>query len=812
MAEMKPAAFFATFLLFAAMLFAGAPLHAQAAASVLNPSGLPASGDTGAAEAGKVQIDKAEVKKLIGTLQNAEERQNFIANLKALVAAAETAEEKAVSKTGDTAGERALENVRRAMGAIGRNFSLLGKSVANIPDAASWLEGQFSDPARRRLWVKMFLQLGSALAAALAGYLLTRTLLLGPRKKLGELHAGSFLSNALVFCGYHLLLLAPVLVFLLAGFFVMQLYELPPGIARGSMAFFNAFVVMQFCRWLLRMVFAPQAPERRILPLENESAAYLYVWMLRLTAMIVFGAFLSQAASLWGAPGEAVHAFTSLVGLLVTLMVIVIVMQNRAAVAAWIRGKPSRDQDAAGESRSSQFLQGLRTNFASVWHVLAIIYLVVGYFIATLDAGHGFATLTRATVATVLVLVVFYFLLRGVDHLVSRGFALPEEMRRQLPRLEERTNAYLPLFRRVFEVLVWGVGILVLLSVWGFDTFDWFTERPGKDLISAGAGVLVTLVLAAMAWEIINSLVERFLSGVDARGRPVERSARMRTLMPLLRYALQILVVVVAGIAILSTLGVDITPLLAGAGIIGLAIGFGAQALVKDVITGLFILIEDTVSVGDIVTVGDHGGVVEGITIRTLRLRDLGGHVHTIPFGEISSMVNMTKEYAQVVIDLGVDYETDLRRTMSIMKEVGDGMCADPQFKDMIFDPLEMWGVDKFDDYAVVIRARMKTRPFNQWTVKREYNLRLKEALDKAGIGIPYPISLNYPPVMLNAVQELAFTKLAPVKLEDPKAKKASAPKSKTKDEGPPREDRQAVQAEEMKKGAENAGKKSSGD
>ncbi|HVY12097.1 MAG TPA: mechanosensitive ion channel domain-containing protein, partial [Alphaproteobacteria bacterium] len=357
----------------------------------------------------------------------------------------------------------------------------------------------------------------------------------------------------------------------------------------------------------------------------------------------------------------------------------------------------------------------------------------------------------RATVITVLVLVGFHFVLRGIDELMAKGFALPGELRRQFPHLEERTNSYLPILQRVLKIAVWIAGILVLLGAWGVDTVDWLTQPPGKKVFAAIIAIAITLFLTVLAWELVDSMIERYLRGDERSGRRIERSARMRTLLPLLRYTLQILLVVVAGVIILDHVGVNTTPLLAGAGIIGLAIGFGSQALVKDVITGLFILLEDTMSVGDIVKIGDHAGLVEAITIRTVRLRDANGYVHTVPFGELTSIINMTKHYAHVVLEVPVTFDTDWRKVMQIMKSITEEMRKDERFESAIFEPMEMQGVNSYEDGRAIILARIKTQPLQQWNVKREYLLRLKERLDKEGISLPYPVSMNFPLSMLSA-------------------------------------------------------------
>ena len=213
---------------------------------------------------------------------------------------------------------------------------------------------------------------------------------------------------------------------------------------------------------------------------------------------------------------------------------------------------------------------------------------------------------------------------------------------------------------------------------------------------------------------------------------------------PLLRNAVMVVMVVVVGLIILSELGINIAPLLAGAGVVGVAIGFGAQKLVQDVITGAFILFEDTIAVGDIVKIGDHSGTVEGMTIRTLRLRDVTGRVHTLPFSSVGIVINMSREFSFHLFEIGISYRENVDEVMLVMQQVGMEMRSDPYWERQIIDPIEIFGVDKFLDSAVVISGRLRTLPGQQWAAGREYNRRIKNRFDELGIEMPYPHTTLY--------------------------------------------------------------------
>jgi small conductance mechanosensitive channel len=220
---------------------------------------------------------------------------------------------------------------------------------------------------------------------------------------------------------------------------------------------------------------------------------------------------------------------------------------------------------------------------------------------------------------------------------------------------------------------------------------------------------------------------------------PSEIEKRAKTLGGIIKAFITVVIYAVAVMMIVSEFGVEIGPLLAGAGIAGLAIGFGAQTLVKDVISGFFMLLEDQVRVGDVVNLAGIGGLVEDINLRTTRLRDLEGKVHIIPNGSIEVASNLTREWSRALFEIGVAYKEDVDQVTAVMKEVGESLQNDPAFAEMILEPLTVLGLDSFGDSSVNIKAFFKTIPLKQWDVAREYRKRLKKAFDQRGIEIPFP-------------------------------------------------------------------------
>lgn len=259
------------------------------------------------------------------------------------------------------------------------------------------------------------------------------------------------------------------------------------------------------------------------------------------------------------------------------------------------------------------------------------------------------------------------------------------------------------------------------------------------DHVAAPARIVLILILAAVALRAIHRVLPRLREVIAARQETAECSQRVRTLSRVVRYALTVATAVIAALLILGELGVSVAPILGAAGVAGIAVGFGAQSLVKDYFTGFFLLLENQIRLGDVVEAGGKSGVVEELTLRYLRLRDYSGNVHFVPNSNISTVTNMSMGFAYAVIDVGVAYGTEVEQAMKVMHAVGRAMRDDPLFAPRILDDLEMAGVDQWADSAVVIRCRFRVAPLEQWNVRREFLQRLKAAFDREGIEIPYP-------------------------------------------------------------------------
>ncbi len=725
-------------LLLLAALFAGAVLTAA-------PASAQAVAGTGSgSQAADSGASDAEIDALVGKLEDPDQRAALIEQLKLLKAAQEETKpaDDAQPLVADGLGALMLSALSEQIERMSRGFAAVGTVILQLPAALADLAREAQEPENRQRWMEILGKLALVLGAAVIAKWLMDRLLARPRRAIESRHADSLWVKIPMLVLRLLLQLLPIAAFAAAAYAVLPMTEPRPATRLVALAVINASVIVRTVRAVALVLLAPSAPHHRLPRLTDESAHYCYIWVSRITAVAVYGYFAAQAALLLGLPPSAYGFLLRAVGLVVAGMLVVLILQNRGSVAAWLRGRPAQPGVEPPPGRPAGRLAGcgvLRHRVADVWHVLAIVYVVASYVIWALDVPGGFEFLLRATVLSAVVLALLRIAVMALRRLAHRGFALSTDLKRRFPGLEARSNRYLPVFERLLQVVLYIVAALWLLEIWGVDSFGWLASDFGQRLTGSLVTIAIIILVSAMLLEIMDVVVERYLAPKDAHGRPIMRSARVRTLLPLLRNALRILLAVMVTLIVLAELGINIAPLLAGAGVVGLAIGFGAQTLVKDVITGFFILAEDTLSVGDVADIDGNAGVVEAMTIRTIRLRDGSGTVYTIPFSAVTTVKNLTKDFSFAMFAINVTYGTDTDKAIELMNQVAKDMRDDPEFRYMILADLEVMGLDRFTDAAMVLQARLRTPPGKQWSVAREFNRRLKIAFDENGIDFANP-------------------------------------------------------------------------
>src|SRR5438552_823633 len=674
----------------------------------------------------------AELEQLVQTLKNDKGREAFVAQLETLIGAQRAVAAKSADR------EDLVSVLSDRINAIGDEVLAGAAVLVDAPLLLAWVKGQIANEYTRALWIQVAYSLvivfGTGLVAEWAARrLLARVMPRAPaptRKRLAVrllLVSGALIIEAL-----------PVAAFAGAAVAALALTIPPFAMARYALSdLIEATVAVRLVLAVAKAALVPAYADNNLIPASEETRNYLLIWVRRFACWGIFGYALAAATWWLGVPGGIYALLLKISALVLAILGVVFILQNRAVVAGWIEGSDTTESDG---------LSRMRRRLAEIWHILAIVYIGAIYLAYALRVEGGSGFILRATLVSLVVIVGARLLVRFIEHLSAQGFAVAPDLKARFPELEKRTNRYLPILTGLSAVGIYALAFLLVLQAWDVRSFAWFETGLGRQTAGALLSIGLVLAIALAVWELFSGAIERHLAGLDAHGAPSR--ARRRTLLPLLRTTLLCVIVAIAGLTILSQIGVSIAPLLAGAGVVGLAVGFGSQALVKDVITGLFILVEDQVAVGDVVDLGkDHKGVVEAISIRTIRLRDQAGAVHTVPFSEVTTVKNMTKDYAYAVARISVAYGEDVDRVREILRQVCDELNADTELRPWILDPFDYQGIDSLDESSVALVLRVRTVAGKQFIVGRALNRLIKIAFEKHGIAMrdPAPMLLAGP-------------------------------------------------------------------
>ena len=540
--------------------------------------------------------------------------------------------------------------------------------------------------------------------------------------------------------GRLLLDLAPIAVFALVGNILVGSQLGAPRTTRLTIiAVIEAYVAARCVLALAALLVSPADPQLRLLHVSDWAAAFLTRWIRRIAILMIAAYGITEVGLLFGMYRTAYDAMLKVFALMVHVCLLVAVLQAREPVARRIHARHgAKGGWAATLNRLSE-----------IWHLIAIFYIVALWLVWAVELRNGYVRLINFFIVTVGVLVVARIAAVVVLGGLDKARSLPS-LAGRYPVLEARTHAYYPVLRAVLMGIIGVATTVALFEAWGLGVVGWFQATGlGGRALSALTLIGVTVVLAVLVWEGTNAGIEMHISRLSQASQPA-RAGRLRTLLPMLRTALMVTIVLVVGLMVLSELGVNIAPLLAGAGVVGIAVGFGSQKLVQDLITGLFLLLENAMQVGDVVTLGGLSGTVEALSIRTIRLRALDGSVHIIPFSAVTTVTNQTKDYGYAVLDISVGLNEEPDRIVGVLKEVAETMRKETKWQSIVIEPLDVQGVDKFVDLAWVMRARIKTQPSSRWAVGRELNRRIKMRFDELAIESPFTshavLSSNPPP------------------------------------------------------------------
>ncbi|WP_136253387.1 mechanosensitive ion channel family protein [Onishia niordana] len=423
--------------------------------------------------------------------------------------------------------------------------------------------------------------------------------------------------------------------------------------------------------------------------------------------------------------GSDLAGFLSIVtNLLAALISGGFILRFKQPIKHLIRNRPYSQRKAHSTTNDVVRVLG------GLWHVPALLSVGVSLIALLVTVGDAGGTLPRAIGTAAL--LIFTLVVTGL----LRRYGLALEGRKRVSQYRRRLER---VGYALAHMLCWASFAELSMRIWGSSLLGVGQDAAGARIGQALLSIGITLLVAWLAWIFADTAIQRALSRSSrSRGRR-GNSSRAQTITPLIRNVIFATIVVIASIVALANLGVNVTPLLAGAGVIGLAIGFGAQTLVQDLITGIFILIEDSLAVDDFVKLGGHLGTVEGLTLRTVRLRDIDGIVHTITFSQIQSIHNMSRQYGIALMRLRIPHAMKVDDGITLVREIVNEMRQDPVMRHNIWSPLEMQGIESFEEGAAVLRMHMRTAPAMQWDVARAVNLRFKQRLEEDGLEVAMP-------------------------------------------------------------------------
>ncbi len=633
-------------------------------------------------------------------------------------------------------------------------FASLRRLLAGIPASWNWLTQTAGDQLMRQYVMHIGLGLVMVVVPAALAWFVLRWLLRPRRVRLGALAArdppagaapvvspklsgrlwGAARRFALALLAF-IIDVAPVGAFAAIGTLLAPMLTDPGAPQVVVLGVVHAFAVFGTVLCIVRVAFAPDVPALRLVRLSDEQAAAVVRWIGWLQGIAVFGTTTLHAALLLGLDPAAELALQKLLLLVDHVLLVVIVLRNRQAVAAHLRAP----------KRRSGVLAGVLTGLAEVWHIVAVFLIMGMWLIWALDWHGGFTMLLRFIVTALLVGTVTRLLTAGLMIVLRHVLGVPDPNGggespfafAMTPRV--RAARYYPVLRAGISLAMSLAGLLVLLELSGVSSIGWLLGTTlGRQMFSAAVSIIITLGVAVVAWEGANVAFDRHLDRLSRQAQ-LARVTRIRTLLPMLRTALAIAILLVVGLTTLSQIGVNIAPLLAGAGIVGVAIGFGSQKLVQDLITGLFLLLEDAMQVGDWVTLAGVSGTVETLSIRTIRLRAGDGSMHIIPFSSVTMVNNTNRGQGNASVSVTVAAREDTDAVGEVLKAIVADMRQDPAFKPMILGDLQLWGVDKIDGSSATLAGQIVCTAGGRWGVQREFNRRYKKRFAELGIEIPNP-------------------------------------------------------------------------
>jgi small-conductance mechanosensitive channel len=498
----------------------------------------------------------------------------------------------------------------------------------------------------------------------------------------------------------------------------------------------NGYLCCRLAIEFARFLVAPSAPGMRLIHMPSVRAVRILNWCYLLLATGLLGFVIISGAQVLGLAHAAAVPVIHLVAFVVHIELAILVWKSRKLVGSWIGGPA----DAKGS------FAALRRQLGQLWYIPALFYIVALWSALAAGIHNAFGVLLRIVVVVALAIIFGRLAWAGSSALLERAFPSPSTTHSRHAAIFVRAHAYNPLIRILIRILIGILVVVLILQGWGIHAVDWLlTNALSRSLIGAFIAIVITIVVALILWETSNAVLDGRIDRLSASGK-TRQASRLRTLLPMLKASIGGVLSLITGLICLSKIGVNAAPLLAGAGVLGIAIGFGSQKLVQDIITGLFLLLEDAVQVGDVISVASMSGTVERLSIRTIRLRGGDGSINIIPFSAVTTVTNMTRDFGYAQISIQVAYEEDLPRVYAVLTDIARTMRKESAWGAMIRDDLQLFGLDQFGASALVVTGQIRTGPGQQASVRREFYARVKTRFEAEHIEMPYTYLPPAPP------------------------------------------------------------------
>lgn len=489
-------------------------------------------------------------------------------------------------------------------------------------------------------------------------------------------------------------------------------------------------IAMRFIVMISVFVLSPRVDDLRLLPLDKAAAKNIYRWILIISGIILLGYLILDTLSRMAIESSSLLAVNVIAGLVIASSLIVAIWQSDS-----LRGHaPSTigDDTAAHMARPSNFKIVMWSALVLIVFILWLLEVqVVIWTLVTLSLLFPAIHLSRV--------MIDHIFDKSEENTPTKTVAEGDDDNDEAQVLKplSRHEIYRPIMIRLIRFLLVVIALVTLGTVWDLgsmmqSTSGSFSEKAFEIFID----VVFALLIAEFIWTWAKTVIDQKLSNIDIgeHGQATGPGARLATLLPMIRKVLMVTIVIMVSLILLSSLGINIGPILAGAGVVGIALGFGAQALVKDILSGVFFLIEDAFRVGEYIEIGDLRGTVEAVSIRSLRVRHHRGAIHTIPFGELKSLTNHSRDWAIMKLEFRVPFDTDVKLIKKLIKKVSANLMANEDYGHFMLGPLKSQGVRRMEEFNMVIGVKFMAVPGEQWTIRRDAYQQIRDAFKENGI------------------------------------------------------------------------------